>query len=190
MDSIGISYEFQVTYQGALYRAASILNPVPPIDSIKYEFEEVTFGDGEDGYQAEFFATDIAGREDFYWVKGFKNNAKIGDVNSFFTSENGAFGGTNADGLLFVFPVRVFAINDGDERYQLGDNIRVELWSINEEIAEFFSAVETQTNNGGLFSTPPSNVKSNIRNANGLSQNEVLGAFCISSITTFTDTVN
>ena len=188
IDSIGTIYTLEIDYKGERFLSNSKLNPVPPIDTITFEFEPAGFGQDEDGYIAEFQARDIAGRDDFYWIKAFRNNARVGNPGSFSTSENGAFGGTDADGKLFIVPVRIFFIND-DNLYQLGENVRVEVWSINEEISEYFLAVEAQTNNGGLFAVPAANIYGNILDANGESQKKMLGAFSISAVSTRTEIV-
>lgn len=188
IDNIGTEYTLEIIYQSETYYSVSVLNPVPAVDSFKFEFQEATIGQEKDGYQAEFFATDLAGREDFYWIKAFRNNKKIGNPNSFNITADGAFGGTGSDGLLFIFPVRVFFIAD-EELYQKGDSLRVEIWSINEEVAEFFIAVETQTNNGGLFAVPASNVYGNIYDSNGKPQKKMLGAFSISAVSSRTEVV-
>jgi hypothetical protein len=188
MDSIGTIYTLEIDYRGERFIANSRLNPVPPVDTITFEFEEAGFGQDEDGYVAEFQARDLAGRKDFYWIKAFRDNERVGDPGTFSTSENGAFGGTDADGKQFIVPVRIFFIN-GEDYYQLGESVRVEVWSINEEIAEFFSAVEAQTNNGGLFAVPAANVYGNILDANANAQKKMLGAFSISSVSSRTEIV-
>lgn len=188
MDSIGVTYTLEIDYNGERFISNSVLNPVPSVDTITFEFEPAGFGQDEDGYIAEFQARDIAGRDDYYWIKAFKNNRRVGSPGSFATSENGAFGGTDADGKAFIVPVRIFFIN-GDTLYQQGESVRVEIWSINEEIAEFFSAVEAQTNNGGLFAVPAANVYGNILDSNGKPQKRMLGAFSISALSKRTEIV-
>jgi hypothetical protein len=56
------------------------------------------------------------------------------------------------------------------------------LLSINEEVFEFLEQVTIQANNGGLFSTPPANIKSNIKDVTGNRQDEVLGVFSMSAV--------
>ncbi len=188
INSIGVEYTLEIIYQNETYYSISVLNPVPPVDSIKFEFQKASIGQDKDGYQAEFFAKDIAGREDFYWIKAFRNNKKVGNASSFNITVNGSFDGTGSDSLLFIFPVRVFFIAD-EELYQKDDSLRVEIWSINADVAEFFTAVETQTNNGGLFAVPASNVYGNIYDVNGKPQKKMLGAFSISAISSKTEVV-
>jgi hypothetical protein len=183
IDSIGANYTLNVSIGAELFLATSVLNPVPPIDSIAFEYDDEEKEDDDDGYTAEFYATDIADRVDFYWIKAFRNGKKVGDDGNFsLTDKDAAFGDLADDGKLFIFPLRVFTINESDTYYQINDSVRVELYSINEEIHEFLEAVSVQTNNGGLFATPPANVYGNIRDANNQPQKKMLGAFSISAV--------
>jgi len=183
IDSIGVTYTLNVTIGNEFFTATSLLNPVPPIDSIAFEYDDDPKEDEDDGYTAEFFATDIPNRTDFYWIKAYQNGKRVGGEGNFsLTDKDAAFGDLADDGKLFIFPLRVFTINENDTYYQLNDSIRVELLSINEEIHEFLEAVSVQTNNGGLFATPPANVYGNILDANNRPQKKMLGAFSISAI--------
>jgi hypothetical protein len=182
IDSIGYDYRLELTYQGEVFTSISRLNPVPQIDSMTYAFEEEELG-AEAGYYTQFFATDFGGRKDFYWIKAFKNGQDVRpeDPASLILSEDAAFGGEGADGLVFILPIRS-AITNSDEPFEIGDVSSVELLSLNEDVFEFLDQVTIQANNAGLFSTPPANIRSNIRDANGNLQDKVLGVFSLSSI--------
>jgi len=182
MDSIGANYQLELIYEGEVFLANSKLNPVPPIDSMTVAFEEEELG-AEEGYYTQFWARDFAGRKDYYWIKGFKNGVPIREDNpaSLILSEDAAFGGDGADGFIFILPLRA-AITNADDPFQVGDLSSVELYSLNEEVFEYLDQVTIQANNGGLFSTPPANIRSNIRDANGNLQEKVLGVFSMSSV--------
>jgi hypothetical protein len=182
LDSVGFMYQLNLVYENRTYISTSLLNPVPPIDSITYSFEENELGQ-EDGYYAQFWATDFFGRKDFYYIRAFKNGITINPDNpsSLILSEDAAFGGNGADGFPFILPIRA-SITNGDDPFALGDISSVELLSMNRDAYEFLEQVTIQANNGGLFSTPPANIKSNIKAADGSSQDEVLGVFSLSSI--------
>ncbi len=185
IDSTGFTYRLELVYEGNTYSASSLLNPVPTIDTIISVFEEEELG-SEAGYYAQFFATDFAGRKDYYWIKAFKNGIDVrpDQPSSLILAEDGAFGGDGADGFVFILPLRAAITND-DEPFAAGDICKVELLSLNEDAFEFLDQVTIQANNGGLFSTPPANIKSNIKDASGNLQEEVLGVFSLSSISTF-----
>ena len=182
LDSVGFSYQLELVYNGITYKATSILNPVPKIDTMTYSFEEEELG-SEEGYYAQFFATDFAGRKDYYWIKAFKNGISINEENnsSLILSEDAAFSGGGADGFPFILPIRA-AITNEDDPFELGDVSSVELWSMELNAYEFIEQVTIQTNNGGLFATPPANIRSNILDGAGNLQEEVLGVFSLSAI--------
>lgn len=181
LDSIGFNYKLEIDYNNGLYTAIQKLQPVPTIDSMIQVFEEGT-SFNEEGYFPEFFARDFAGREDWYWVKAFKNGGRINeDPTNLILSKDAGFMGAEADGFNFIVPIRA-AITNPDEPFQVGDVSTVELLSMNQDAYKFLEQAIIEANNGGLFSTPPSNIKSNIKDAAGNSQNEVLGVFSLSAI--------
>lgn len=182
LDSIGFRYQLRVDYEGKSFSAYSRLNPVPPIDSITYEFEEAEPG-SEAGYYAQFYARDFAGSNDFYWAKAFKNGKPINpkEPADFILSQNAAFSGDGADGFIFILPIR-FAINNEEEPYEIGDSCSVILHSINEDVFNYLIQVATQASNDGLFATPTANVKTNITDIAGNIQEDALGVFSMSSL--------
>lgn len=180
IDSIGTKYTLKINYNGKEYRSSSYLNPVPPIDSIVFYQEKNPFT-GELGYFAEFFAKDIAGRSDYYRINSFKNDTAIEAVGRFNLAKDASFIGDAADGFVFILPIRR-SINFFDKPFEIGDTSKVELYSLNHEAWTFLSRVNTEASNGGLFSIPPANIKSNILDAAGQVQNEVLGVFSMMAV--------
>lgn len=181
LDSTLFPYKLRIRYDNKEYSCIQKLPPVPQIDSMIQVFEEET-SFNEAGYFPEFFARDFVGREDWYWIRAFKNGEPIDDdPSSFILSKDAGFFGAEADGFQFIVPIRS-AITNSENPFEVGDTSNVELLSITEEVYEFIEQASIQANNGGLFSTPPANIKSNIKDAAGNSQNEVLGVFSMSSI--------
>lgn len=184
IDSVGFEYKLEIDYKGSTYTSKSILNPVPVIDSMPYDFEPAGFGT-EEGYYTQFYARDFAGRKDYYWIKPFKNDTPVyEDPTSIILSEDATFGGDAGDGLVFIIPFRA-SITNQDEPFELGDKSSVELHSLNEDAFEFLDQVVNSSGNDGLFAVPPSNIRSNIFDAAGNKQDEVLGLFSLSSISKF-----
>nr|MCU0449244.1 DUF4249 domain-containing protein [Bernardetiaceae bacterium] len=152
------------------------------IDSITYELEQDEIGQ-EDGYYAEAWATDLTGQRDFYWMRAYKNNRYLDKPNLInyvvdgIRNYNPAF--QTSDGFAFIPPVRD-RITDPEAPYQVGDSVRVELRSINQDTFEFLRQTETQMTNSGLFARPPENVRTNIVSPNR--NNAALGWFCVSSV--------
>ncbi len=182
IDSIGYEYKLKITANNKDYMSVSTLNPSPVIDSITYNFEEEEPG-AEEGYYAQFWSRDFAGRRDWYWIKAFKNKDPIDTASyaQYNLSQDAAFSGDAADGFIFIVPIRAGITNE-DEPFIIGDSVSVELISINEVVWNYLIQVSTQANNGGLFATPTANIRTNITDIAGQVQNDVLGVFSMSSI--------
>jgi hypothetical protein len=182
LDSIGFNYKLYVEYEGSAYLSQSTLNPVPVIDSMTYSFEEED-GDAEEGYYSQFWARDFAGRDDFYWIKAYKDGKDIDTINyaQYNLSQNAAFGGTGADGFVFILPIRA-AITNEEEPFETGQVSSIELLSINEDVWNYLIQLSVQANNDGLFATPTANIKSNFTDIAGNIQNDALGVFSMSAI--------
>jgi len=172
---VNYTYTLSISYSGQNYQAVSMANPVPPIDSMNYQLQKGRGGFGKtDSYYAAFFATDIKGRSNYYWIKSYVNDSLINPT-SLDLSVNGSTGFAVGEGLPFIYPVRESINMDGG--FRLNDTLNVELHSINPNTYFFFQEVVTQTNNGGLFATPPANVSTNILNADPSSKSTAVGFF-------------
>ncbi len=181
---VGRTYSLSITYQGDSYRASSRLNRVPPVDSLIFRKRKLNPVSNTEGYQAEFYARDIAGAADFYRVKFYRNGVfqnKPGDI---ITSQDGSFrGSADTDGLMFIRPIRQSA--NPDSLYTLNDVVRIDVTSITPEAFNFWQELRTQITNGGLFATPPANVPTNIRNMNPNGR-QPAGFFITSAVSTRT----
>ncbi|MEM1119113.1 MAG: DUF4249 family protein [Bacteroidota bacterium] len=188
---IGLQYGLNIEYDGVTYNAISKMNGVPPVDSITFEFEEEE-GPFPEGYFGEFWARDLAGAGDTYWIKAFKNGQYLGkpsEINIAFDA--GFSNGGNIDGLIFIPPIR-FGVNafeddeDGEflPSYVPGDSLYVEIHSITNEAFFFLTEVRVQTDRPGgfaeLFATPLSNVVTNIAPSD--QNTEVVGFFNVSAV--------
>ncbi|MDJ1468404.1 DUF4249 domain-containing protein [Cytophagaceae bacterium DM2B3-1] len=170
---VGDVFLLTVRYDNNEYQASSHLNRTTKIDSITVKYEKES-GDDKAGYYARFYGYDLAGQKDYYWIKSFKNNQYQTKLLTYATN---AIGGTDdiegtTDSLAFIEPISK-AITDGDDPFQLGDKVRVEIWSITQETIEFFSQAEAQINNGGLFARPPENLRTNFTNKTDASKKPV-----------------
>lgn len=177
----GHLYTLNIISNGENYISQSLLNPVPPIDSMAYEFQPAQPPAITEGYIASFYAIDIPGRVDYYWIRTTRNDTLLNDPSNINISTDGAFTGSASDGFTFILPVRQ-AITPFDRLYQLNDSINVELWSINEETFYFLSEAQSQLTNAGLFAEPPANVPTNIYNVDSNSLSKPVGWFIISAI--------
>ena len=182
MGVIGRKYTLQVKAEGETYEAVSEIKRVPKIDSIRYQFEKVDFGQKgpKEGYDVHFFANDFKGIGDCSTMKAFKNGNRIGKMGDNIIFDGGFTKGSVADGLLFLeFSRRVYT-----ELYSENDIVRIELYSITEDQFDYLSRVQNQINNTGLFASPTSSVGTNVFNLNKNSTKKAAGWFGASAVST------
>lgn len=179
------SYTLSVRTESERYEATTRLHPVPRIDSVNYFFEKppVTPQNGPpEGYVAEFYARDLPGKDDTYWIKTFKNGTYFNRAQQISLAYDAGFSpGGNVDGIIFILPIRR-AINK--EYWSAGDTLRVELHSVPVEAYYFLQAVNVESSNQGLFATPPTNIPTNVRNLSA-SGRAPLGFFGGSTVSVF-----
>lgn len=192
-DSFGIvgnDYYLSIELIDRTIESVSTLNRVMPIDSITWRLEEDTPFTNGDYYVGEFWATDLIGEGDVYWIKSWKNGELLNKPNEINIAFDGAFSeGDNADGLTFPLPIRdaisPFEFDDDDvliPPFVLDDSVFVELNSITQEAFFFLRAARDQIDRPGgfgeLFSVPLANVQSNLFSTNN---EKVVGFFCVSA---------
>jgi hypothetical protein len=171
------------------------MNDVPPIDSITQEFREDEFG-SPDGIYAQFFARDLIGEGNTYWIKTYKNGVFLNkplEINLAYDA--GFSAGSAVDGLIFIPPIRE-AINrvpdeDTDDNsdvapWAVDDEIKVEIHSISLEAFNFMGTAQRQMINGlnGIFSEPVINTPGNIINTTG--SEKILGVFNVAAVSEMT----
>ncbi len=183
---VGRSYELTVRYDGNVFQAVSTMRRVPVIDSITFTFEEKN-AFREDSYIAEFWATDLKGPDDNYWIKAYKNGVLLNRPSEINLAYDAGFSaGGNFDGVTFITPIRneINPFDVGDDNlvkspYLPRDSVYVEIHSITLEAFNFMSQVVIQTDRPGgfseLFATPLSNVSTNITAVAG--NKKVVGFF-------------
>ena len=193
----GRTYDLTVEVEGRRYLSSTIMGRAPEIDSVKFSYEESDGFIQEDYYLAEFVAKDFVGEGDTYWIKAYKNDAflsKPGEINVAFDA--GFSRGGNIDGLVFIQPIQQ-GINPVDEDpendneflppYLIGDEVRVEIHSINLPAFFFLNEVIIQTDRqggfGALFAQPLANLSTNIEVADASSTEQVLGFFNVAAVT-------
>ncbi len=193
LGKVGRTYTLSVKWSGESYTATSKMYRVPPVDSILYQYSDASGRQsGEDkpkkGYDAQFFARDPLGIGDCYRVKFYKNGVLFNGTNNLTLLYDSNFQkGSQADGLLFILPVRR-AISP--ELYLENDKIKVELYSISEDQFNFWSQARLELNNAGLFSRPAANIPTNIVNTNPNSKIQGAGWFGVSAVSTLETVVD
>ncbi len=191
----GNAYQLNIQLKtGEVFAATSYMGRVPVIDSVTLTFEPET-AIQPDSYIAEFWATEVPGSGDTYWIKAFKNGVLLNkpeEINIAFDA--GFSAGGNFDGVTFITPKRRGVNpNDVDENkksispYQPGDSLNVEIHSLTVEAFNYMNEVIIQTNRPGgfseLFASPIANVSTNIFNVNKSGPSAV-GFFTVSAIST------
>jgi hypothetical protein len=160
----------------------SKLNATAKIDSIKVNYEN---GQGlrfKPGNYVELIAKDLKGLGNTYWIKTYRNDSflsRINDLNLAYDmtqTQNGS-----QDGGLFIWPIRIGALNNFRRPWLSGEKIKVEVLSITYETFAFMNEVINENSNGGLFSTPPINIFTNIFNLNPKKTRALGGFFCMSA---------
>ena len=189
--TVGLTYNLEIDVDTLSIRASSVLNRVPPVDSVVFEFEEEDSFFPE-GYYGEFFARDPIGPGDTYWIKSFKNGEYLNKPEELNIAFDAGFSeGGNVDGLIFIPPIRD-AVNpfDQDENddfivpFVPGDSLYVEIHSINNDAFFFLNELSIQTNRPGgfaeFFAVPLANLPTNITsNSGGL---PVIGFFNVGAV--------
>lgn len=188
----GRNYTLTVAIGETIYHSFTTMNEVPEIDSISFRFEE---GNSffPDAYFASFYAVDLQGPGDTYWIRAYKNGQflnKPGEINIAYDA--GFSAGSLVDGITFIQPIRdginPFDTDDNDEvisPYSPGDSVYVEIHSISNEAYVFLNELVIQTDRPGgfaeLFAQPLSNIPTNIINASD-KEGKVVGFFNISAV--------
>jgi len=153
---IGRTYKLEATVDGQLYEATDRLFYVTPIDSLAYRLDEEEQEDPEvygKFYEVMIYAKEPQDTKDYYLFKFFRNDSLKTDFDTdiYFTDDETL--GENIDGVsspIYFAP---------------GDRARCEIYSISRDAFVFYSDLQSLLNNdGGLFSQPPSNSRSNISN--------------------------
>ncbi len=194
---VGDTLNLAIVNGADTFISTSILKRSTAVDSVIFVFEDDnTFTD--EGYYAELKASDLPGTGDIYWIRSWVNGIYLSKAAEINVAYDASFTpGASSDGIPFILPIRtgINPINDDEDEersdpnqyvpetpYEIGDSVYVEIWSINESTLFFLQQIQAEVNNGGLFATPPTNVRTNIFNVNPNSGNAAVGHFCISEV--------
>lgn len=194
-DSLGIPgkfYTLEVVTGTDVYTSTTYMAPAPVIDSVTFTFQEATLFQDE-GYTGEFWARDFAGEGNTYWIRAIKNGVPLNKPAEINLAYDGAFGpGSGQDGVVFIPPIRqgINPTETDDQNRPLpgfleGDSVYVEIHSISLPAFNFLNEVIDNTNRptgvGSLFTTPLTNVSTNITNQNAAGT-PVVGFFNVASV--------
>jgi Domain of unknown function (DUF4249) len=177
-----------IKYKSDEFYSVSKLNRVPKIDSLTYENSSTPNGPPnsklpKEGFIAQFFAKDPTGEGDTYVIRKTINDTLKSKPTEYQVAYDAGFSpGSKSDGLMFILPLRQ-SITPG--LFKDKDKLKVELYSIPLEVYYFLLQVRQESQNGGIFATPLSNIPTNIINRNKESKTKALGAFIVSKVSSF-----
>lgn len=165
---VGNTYTLSIEYKGELFTAESKIFPTANIDSVQIRFtEESRFQD--EGYYLYFYATEPQETKDYYFWRNYRNDTLIYDNAGDLLYASDEVIGEKIENFQFPFS------------YEEGDTVRLEQYSITKEVFDYYDdLVDVSFNDGGLFSPPPVNPRTNIKGKN------VLGIFMTSSMVSIT----
>ncbi len=193
---IGHTYQLTVTIGGETFEAYSKLGRVPPVEAIKFTYNEENLVIKQEHYTAEFLATDPVGVGDAYWIKAWKNGVFLNKPVELNIAYDAGFNiGQSIDGEVFIIPIRRL-VNPTDKKpeksnefippYLVGDSLYVEIHSLDTQAFNFMYGLYFQIVRPGgfaeLFSTPLANVTTNLKSTNEASKTQIAGFFNVASV--------
>lgn len=192
----GTLLELSIDLNGMRLGASTEVNRVPQIDSIGQEFEEENIF-GPAGVRTQFYARDLEGLGDTYWIKSYKNGKFLDKPSEINIAYDAGFdAGAQIDGLIFIPPIRNLTnpVSEDDAPddppWKTNDLIEVEIYSISNEAFFFLETMRDQLTNGdnGIFSIPLSNAKGNVYDLDA--GQRVLGIFNVAEISRISDRID
>ncbi|HTL08057.1 MAG TPA: DUF4249 family protein [Chitinophagaceae bacterium] len=171
---VGHVYQLNIVYKGIPFVAVDTLKRNTVIDSITSQFKKKD-SNHDEGYYATFYAKDLAGATDYYWIRTQKNGAINFYAGEMF-SIDGSFNENISDGFEFIPPFRE-GITADDHPYEKGDKVKVLIRSLSKPTYDFGNQMNNQLINGGLFATILANVPTNLSNQQAGSTLKIYGWF-------------
>lgn len=169
---VGETYQLHIRWRENIYRAEGVMLEPPKVDSVTWRFEE------KRPFRDEGFYIKVFGKIPFKE----NNNYRIRVI------ENDTLKNQRGDYLLFDDTFGLGFFEKGLElgyTFQEKDRVRLELFRLNKDAFDYLNQlVNLLFSDGGLFSPPPQNPKTNIRVISG--KPEVLGYFVVSPVLTRT----
>lgn len=165
----GRTYTLRVNYQEHMYEGSGTVLPVAEVDSFSYRFLE-DFLFLEDGY--------------YFFFSGRTPKERGINYYRFLIYEDDSLFNAPEDLLIQsdeFLNEQIDTLQLANYAFELGDSVRIEMYSLSaSQFAYYNELTELLFNDGGLFSGPPRNPTSNLRNVTN-PQKPPLGFFQVSS---------
>lgn len=163
----GRSYNLQIDWAGQEYVASGTLTPKADVDSLSVAYFDAIPPVLDAGYYITFYGRIPARAADYYRVKVYQNDSLYNDRTDLLIPDSRFVPDTIIQQLLYPF--------------ELGDTVKVELYSLDAPMYRYYQElISLLFNDGGLFSPPPRNPTTNIRNKTNPDRSP-LGFFQVSS---------
>lgn len=151
--SPGHTFSLYVNYNQQEYQATGRVLPVAELDSFTYRYQpERIFL--EEGY--------------YFYFSGRTPKERGINYYRFLIYENDSLYNAPEDYLIQTdefLKEKIDTLQLANYAFDAGDTVRIEMYSLNKDIYEYYNQLlELLFNDGGLFSSPPRNPTSNIRN--------------------------
>ncbi len=171
----GKEYTVTISTNGTVLTATDLLSKVEPIDSIQVHSSLR----GDHRFLGVFtFGNETPGLGNYYKWNIYINNNLLTDAQYLVVASDELVEGNYVNG--FEIFTDFHDPDKPEERLiQLGDTIQVKQTSISEFAYYYYYQMFNQSQNGGLFSVPPANIKSNFTTNDG---STVVGIFTASDI--------
>lgn len=168
----GRTYTLHIEWDGNLYESSGTLLEEANIDTLIYRYFPANPPVLEEGYYVIAYGRLPKGRNNYFRFKVFENDSLYNGRSDIFVQSDEFLGDPEVLSLRFPYP------------FGLNDEVRIEMYTLNEEMYQYYLELITLLyNDGGLFSPPPQNPVSNIRNLTN-PDNPPLGYFQVASLTT------
>ncbi|AHM60456.1 hypothetical protein D770_10995 [Flammeovirgaceae bacterium 311] len=164
---VGRSYNLSIDWQGQQYASSGTLMPKGIVDSLSVNFYEAVPPVFDAGYYITLYGIIPEEAADYYRVKVYENDSLYNDRTDLLVPDS-----------RFV-PSRI--VEQLQYPFQPGDTVRLELYSLDAAMYNYYVELRSLLfNDGGLFSPPPRNPTSNVINLTN-PDNQPLGFFQVAS---------
>lgn len=165
---MGKPYKVQIKYKGDEYEATGSAEKNVQLDSITYVYKQKTLFEDEGYYVKVSGIVPKQNKHYFRWMV-YKNDSLFNDPGDYFIFDT-QYLQENVQGFQLPFT------------FKKGDTVRLESYSLNRDMYDFYNEfVNLLFNDGGVFSGPPVNPTSNVKNLND-PENIALGFVQFSSV--------
>lgn len=167
--SPGHSYRLQVNRQEQTYEATGTVLPVARVDSFTYRYQPKR-GFLDEGYYLYFSGRTPKERGiNYYRFILYEDDSIYNEPEDYLIQDDE------------VLKAQIDTLQLANYAFEAGDTVRIEMYSLNKGIYEYYNELlELLFNDGGLFSSPPRNPTTNIENMTD-SGNPPLGFFQVST---------